>query len=193
MPGRIPSLSPLVLPSALLALVLAAGDAHAHRLDAQAFILPNHQIQIEAWFSNGDAAQSATVQVFGAQGQRITEGHLNSQGIFIFPYGGADALKIVISAGAGHRKELSLQAGALAAPASEKAPASPVQGNELAPTPVPLAERDSGVPVKDVLLGIGFVLAVAAFVLSLRNAQKLRTLERFQERAPHPVREQDRE
>ncbi len=41
-----------------------------------------------------------------------------------------------------------------------------------------VAERDSGVPVKDVLVGVGFLLAVAAFLLSLRNAQKLRALAR---------------
>jgi hypothetical protein len=39
-----------------------------------------------------------------------------------------------------------------------------------------LVERDSGFPVKDLMVGVGFVLAAAAFILSLRNAQKLRRL-----------------
>jgi nickel transport protein len=185
MPGRISYLSPLILSTALLALVLAAGDAHAHRLDAQAFVLPNHQIQIESWFSNGDAATNASVQVFGAHGQLLTEGQLNPQGIFVFPYGDADHLKIVISAGAGHRKELALSISALTAAASapEKATKSSVRDNAATPTPVPLAERAAGFPVKDVLIGIGFLLALAAFVLSVRNAQKLRALGRLYERA----------
>jgi hypothetical protein len=34
------------------------------------------------------------------------------------------------------------------------------------------------VSVKDVLVGVGFLLAVAAFVLSLRNARQLRELQR---------------
>ena len=43
---------------------------------------------------------------------------------------------------------------------------------------VPLAERESGTTVKDVLVGVGFLLALAGFVLSLRNAQKLRAMGR---------------
>jgi hypothetical protein len=52
----------------------------------------------------------------------------------------------------------------------------PVPANEVSPFPAPLAERDSGIPVKDVLIGVSFLLAVAAFALSLRNAKKLRAL-----------------
>jgi nickel transport protein len=179
MPGRITYLSPLALSTALLALVLTADNAYAHRLDAQAFVLPNHHIQIESWFSTGEAAKDARVQVFGAQGQLLAEGQMNQQGIFVFPYGDAQQLKVVVSAGAGHRKELTLSLDALtpAASASEKATHASVPENAVLPAPVPLAERDSGLPIKDVLVGVGFLLALAAFVLSLRNARKLRTLE----------------
>jgi len=41
---------------------------------------------------------------------------------------------------------------------------------------VPLAERDTRAPLKDVVIGVGFLLALAAFLLSIRNAQKLRAL-----------------
>jgi len=156
---------PVLLP-ALLAAVVSARAAHAHRLDAQIFVLPNRTIQVESWFTGGEAAKGAKVQVFGAQEQLLTEGQLNGQGIFLFSYGDTLPHTVVISAGAGHRRVLSIAAGALDSPA-----------------PVPLAERDPGSTVKDVLVGVGFVLALAAFVQSLRNAQKLRALERPSEKA----------
>src|SRR5438445_13021724 len=104
MPGRITPLRfPALLP-ALLATFLAAPNAHAHRLDAQIFVLPDQRIQVESWFSSGDAAKGAKVQVFGAQEQLLTEGQLNEQGVFVFSYGDVAPQTVVISAGAGHRR-----------------------------------------------------------------------------------------
>jgi hypothetical protein len=168
MSGRITPLSPPALFTALLASFLAARDVHAHRLDAQVFILPNQKVQVESWFSDGDPAKGAKVQVFGAQEQFIAEGHLNEQGVFVFSCGEVPPRTVVISAGAGHRKVVSLPAGG---------------AKEDSPAPLPLAERDSGGPVKDVLVGVGFLLALAGFVLSVRNAQKLRALGRPSEKA----------
>jgi hypothetical protein len=178
MPGRISPLSPCAFLGAVLMAFVAEGKVQAHRLDAQVFMLPGGRIQVESWFSNGDAAKGARVQVFGPREQLLHEGQLNEQGIFLLPSTDADRLKIVISAGAGHRKELSVSPHDLAlvvtAMANDKH--SPVPTHEVSPIPAPLAERDSGIPVKDVLIGVSFLLAVAAFALSLRNAKKLRAL-----------------
>jgi hypothetical protein len=181
MPGRIRPLSLMVRLSALAALILAASSAHAHRLDAQVFLLPNRKVQVESWFSNGEAAKGAKVQVFSAREKLITEGQLNEQGVFIFPCGDIDPRTVVISAGAGHRKVLSLSAsfpvGDVAGTAQDQDWAA--RPNGVSSAPVPLAGRDPGSPVKDVLVGVGFLLALAAFVLSVRNARKLRALARL--------------
>ena len=175
MSGRITPLSTAVLLSALAATFSAAQEARAHRLDGQLFLLPNRKIQVESWFSNGDAAKGAKVQVYGAQNELVGEGELNDQGVFVFPLGDIDPRAVIISAGAGHRKVLTLAAKVLeraaAAPENNGHSAGP---NGVSTTAVPLAERDSAGPIKDVLVGVGFLLALAAFVLSIRNAQKLR-------------------
>jgi hypothetical protein len=183
MPGRIRFLSRLSFCTLLVSL-FAAGEAFAHRLDAQVFLRPNRQIQVESWFSSGDAAKGAKVQVFGAQDQLIVEGQLNDQGIFVFSYGDTDPCKVVISAGAGHRKEVLISPAALARAAAATAmhENSEVRAGGDSPAPVPLAERDAGAPLKDVLVGVSFLLAVAAFVLSVRNAHKLRLLGQPNER-----------
>jgi nickel transport protein len=184
MRGRISVVSPLVLFHAPLAALLVVGDAHAHRLDAQIFALPNREIQVESWFSSGDAAKGARVQVFDRQDQLIVEGQLNEQGIFVFSYGDTDPCRVVISAGAGHRKEVSISPTALARSVAATTTHNDLQVRAIGNPPalVPLAERDSGPPLKDVLVGVSFLLALAAFVLSLRNAQKLRLLRQPNER-----------
>src|SRR5438105_7612564 len=119
--GRINSLNPPVFLGAVLMSFLAAGEVQAHRLDAQVFMLPDLKIQVESWFSNGEAAKGARVQVFGAGEQLLHDGQLNEQGILLLPFTDVDRLKIVISAGAGHRKELSVSPNALAPVATERA------------------------------------------------------------------------
>jgi hypothetical protein len=42
---------------------------------------------------------------------------------------------------------------------------------------VPIGVHDADVPVKDMVVGISFLLALGAFLLSLRNARRLKKLE----------------
>src|SRR6516162_1320480 len=91
---------------ALLGLLACAGSAEAHRLDAQAF-LRGGQLQVEAWFSSGEPAGGARVQVYKGD-QVIAEGEMDQKGIFICPLKKGGALRIVVSAGLEHRKELQV-------------------------------------------------------------------------------------
>jgi hypothetical protein len=141
----------------LLASVVAlivANPVHAHRLDAQADLLPDHKIRVQSWFSNGDVPHGARVEVYGAAGQLLSEGQLDDKGEFIFSFDRPEEFRIVVSAGEGHRKEITV---------------SPL---------IPLADRHSGDTFKDVLVGLSFVMALAALVLSVRNARHLRTNHR---------------
>src|SRR5437870_13827664 len=101
---------------ALLALLVAlgtAGDVQAHRLDVQAFVRPGRQVQIESWFSSGEPARGARVQVFRADEQLLAEGTMDKDGVYVFSFTNAESLRVVISAGTGHRKELLLSANEL--------------------------------------------------------------------------------
>ena len=177
MRGRSRSLTVLLL--ALLAVPISARPAHAHRLDAQAFLLPDQQVQIQSWFDNGNVPRGATVQVFHANGQLLAEGRLDEKGHFLFAFAAAEPLRVVVSAGGGHRKEVTLSAADLeqATGAGAKVPDASTTGQTTS-NPVPLPDRSPEVAirerVKDVLIGVGFLLAAAALFLSVRNAQKLR-------------------
>jgi nickel transport protein len=161
MPGRFALLTP---PALLLVLAVPAA-VQAHGLDAQAFSMPDGKVQIESWFTNGDVPHQAQVQVFRPDGGLLTEGRLDEKGTFVFSGPRAEALRVVVTAGPGHRKELEI-------PAEKPAPTAPPAAK------IPLTDARPRETIKDVLVGLGFLLALAAFVLSLRNARHLRELRR---------------
>jgi hypothetical protein len=155
--------------TSLLALALVptlAGNAQAHRLDAEAKVRPDRTVQIEAWFDlTGDPAQHAHVQVSRLDGHLVTEGRTSERGVFVFtPPPDAETLRAVISAGQGHVKELTLLLTGLEGSSSAGTDA-------IVPHPVEF-------PVKDVLIGLGLLTAIAALALSMRNARQLRELAR---------------
>jgi nickel transport protein len=156
-------------------LLAGAGTAQAHRLDAQVFLLPDRKVQVESWYSTGEAARGAVVQVLRADRSLLLEGKLDDRGIFVFEVPAPETLTIVVSAGMGHRKELTIAGESFARmPSSDPQSSGPAASG---PEPVPLADRSSAFPAKDVLLGIAFVLATAAFVMSLRNQRRLREMD----------------
>ena len=120
--------------------------------------------------------KTGQVEVSGAGGDVLVKGHLSSQGLFLFDAPEAQPLQVVVEAGEGHRAEVAIRPEEfLAAAVPEKAAPA-----ETAPGP---PRHDEPFPVKDALTGAGLLIAVAAFVLSLRNARALRDL-RHAERRP---------
>jgi cobalt/nickel transport system permease protein len=191
--------APSSLPALLLAIftvLLAAGPAHAHRLDAAYTVLSDRQVRIESWFDLSNVPpKGATVQVFRPGQRLLVEGRLDEKGFFVFHYSEVEPLEVIVSAGAGHRKAFTIPAERLEAqdvanPArgGRQPPVAKEQGADAprAPkAPETFRATDAGDAwrerIKDVLLGVGFLLAVAAFLLSWRNARKLRSLEQRNE------------
>jgi cobalt/nickel transport system permease protein len=175
-------------PSALLLLAVlgmlwAATPAHAHRLEADYRVRPDGQVQVESWFDlGGNAPAGARVQVFRPNGDVLAEGALDEQGIFVFAPQAVEDLRVVVSAGAGHRAELAISQFAL----PQGLPASAATTAGAAAPPTPMIDRTYQIPYKEILAGFGFLLGLAAFVLSLRNMRQLRELKRAQERGVQP-------
>jgi nickel transport protein len=184
----------------VLLLLAGASPVCAHRLDAQCFVRPGWKVQVESWFETGDSPRGAHVQVFGADGQLLTEGKLDSQGIFVFPFPAAESLRVVVLAGGGHRAEVKVPATELSrmatctcvaalAPGPWPLRASLLvvpmrQAGELPSTAQeamekPLADRSASFPITGAVTGVGFLLAVAV-IFSWRTARRARTSD-------HPV------
>jgi hypothetical protein len=172
MPRPNRSLKLLVLLIAVIALFATASVAQAHRLDAQAFLLPGNKLQVEGWFSSGEPARGAVVRIHGTEEHLICEGKLDDQGIFVCTLKQREPLYIVVIAGAEHRKELHVSV-----------PEGMVQTSQ----PLTLADRNASAPFRDIVIGLAFLLALAAFVMAYRSSRRITGLmERLKNESDKP-------
>ncbi len=176
---------PPLLLLAILSTLLAANPAQAHRLDAGYFVLPDRQVRIESWFDLGGIPHGAKVQVFRPSRELLAEGQLDANGYFVFHFTEAEPLEVIVSAGAGHRKtfvipreELEQTHDPTVTP--EAVPAGGAK-ESFRPAGSEAAWRERS---KDALLGITFLLALAAFVLGWRNGRKLKSIRQTDDPEP---------
>jgi cobalt/nickel transport system permease protein len=160
---------------AALTMLCAVSPAHAHRLDASFSVGADHQIKIESWFNPGGAAKGAKVQVFRPGPRLLAEGQLDENGQFVFSFVEAEPLEVIVSDGAGHRKSFVISQEKLEPSAKLPDPSDPSSGSGPLQRMDPDAARRER--FKDALLGISFLLALGAFLLSWRNARKLKSLQ----------------
>jgi cobalt/nickel transport system permease protein len=167
---------PVALVLAALGLFGAPGRASAHRLEAEYKVLPDRRVRVESWFDlTNDVPKAAAVRVYRADGTLLTEGNTDADGAYTFSCDRPEPLRVVVNAGAGHQKELMIPEKALSG--------APKDTNGI-PKADPGPEREGSRPdrtdqhLKDAVTGVGFVLALAAFLMSLWNARRLRELSR---------------
>jgi hypothetical protein len=183
--GRTAPLNLAALLGTLFVLLTLPPVVRAHRLEAEYRVLTGG-VQIESWFDlTGETPKGAQVQVFRPDGRLLTEGRIGEGGYF-FKVDKAESLRVVVSAGAGHRKELVIPAAELERPVgtSERLDSSGTNSSSTPPALLPFADRSTRVSLKDILTGVSFLLAAAAFVLSIRNARRLRELSRQSDEPP---------
>lgn len=167
--GRFAGVRPAVFLLGMFVLTASAGRASAHRLGVDVRVLEDHRIEVSGYFDLGGPARGALVQVYRDDGSVLAEGRTDDAGIFLFTPNTVEKLRIVVNAGVGHVKTIELSRETLARVLDDSTPSA---------EPRPLVEHEQGVTIKDVAMGIGCVLALAAFVLSVRNARQLRELRR---------------
>ncbi len=195
-PARAVAPPPTLFLLAVLGLFATAGPAHAHRLDAGYAVRPDGQVQVESWFDIGGAPPSgARVQVLGPNGDELVKGTLDDQGIFVFRPPEVEDLKVVVSAGGGHRAEFTIPASALLqppaakptpsadkaetpSPAPPQAPADAASPGPASEQPKPMLDHESPTPYKEIVTGLAFLFGLAGFVLGLLNLRELRALRK---------------
>lgn len=140
-------------------LLAAPTSAFAHRLIAEAKEIDTQRrvIRVEAWYETEDPAEEAVVKVLREDDSVLVEGKMSAKGIFTFAYDKAEPLRILIT-DLGHRATIRLQAEDLRAD----------------PTPREVPQQDRW---RDLAVGVALILAVAAFVLSVQTARRVRELD----------------
>jgi len=155
--------------AALLILVIPAGPAWAHRLKGEYKVLPGQKVRVEGWFDlTAASAAGAIVQAIRENGTILAEGKLDEKGTFSFAFVGPEPLRIVISAGAGHREVLRVSPDELQAGIS-----AGVRRDAKDPAEPDSADRSPSVGrlVLKAITGIGAVTAIAIFALAWRRQQ----------------------
>jgi nickel transport protein len=187
MPCRNTALTPPALLLALALLLAFAGAARAHRLEADYRIRADGKIQIEAWFDIGGAPpRGAHVEVLHADSRMLAEGQLDEQGIYVFSIDELVTLQIVVSAGAGHRKELHIPVEALVRNRVGIALATTGTGDPVFTTGIvhllgtsnannpvgSLVDRSPRIGFSNLLLGVSLLLLVALLATAFRRGRQ---------------------
>lgn len=147
----------------LLVLLAVAVPVWAHRLEATfKVLLPEKKVRIESWFDiTEDPAKGAKVKVLRGDDSVLAEGQIDEKGFFTFDFAKPEALRVVVTADDGHRHEL------------------PIPETAFQPSAAPTKrDHEMSVSIRDVVSGVALLLALAAFVLSWRNARQLRALRK---------------
>lgn len=141
-------------------LFLASSEARAHKLKVHYNREKNGKIRVDAFYdTTNDAMTSGTIKVYRKDGSLLVEGKPDQDGYFLFEPDSATEMRVVASDGAGHAAEVHIP---------PDGPGGSGQGDDY----------PHGPPWRDVVLGVGFLLALGAFVLSTRNARAIRELRR---------------
>jgi len=144
-----------------ICMFIVVGDAQAHRLDADSSVKLVQKVRIESFFTDDSRPRGAKIQIYRAEeSEPFKDGNLDDEGAFEF-IADAELLRVVIQAGEGHRKEMWI------APAVVDAS-----------SPLPPIEHKTSFPILESILGLCFLLALSAFILSLRNARRLREMRK---------------
>jgi hypothetical protein len=147
----------------LPALLFVAGEARAHKLEVKCKVLPDRQVQVSARYRvipRSIPAQDAEVRVFRRDGTTLVEGKTDDHGLFVFSWEDEEPLRVEVYQ-EGHVGKARVGSG-----------------------PEPEEESDWTQQIKDVLIGIALLLALAALGLGLRNARQLRELKKHQPPPP---------
>ena len=118
--GRLASSAVMIL-SALCLNALVAGPAGAHGVVVFAWV-EGGRVHVESKFSGGRKVRGGSVVVMDEQGNELLSGTTDDEGEFDFAVPAATDLKIVLSAGAGHRGEWSISAAEIEAAGGGKEP-----------------------------------------------------------------------
>ena len=89
-------------------LVLAAPlrtDAHALGADCK---VNGDRVELEAYYDDDTPARDANVRVQDARQHLVAEGRTDAEGRWSFARPGAGTYRVIVDAGAGHRKELTI-------------------------------------------------------------------------------------
>jgi nickel transport protein len=106
----------LILIFIFLIIIMINISAFAHKVNIFAYV-EGKKIYTESYFSDGKKCVNSNIEVFDNQGNKLLKGLTDEEGVFSFEVPPEDVvdgdLKIVLTAGIGHRAEYTIRADEL--------------------------------------------------------------------------------
>lgn len=161
----------------LLLLVLcgwATSPALAHRLSVDWQVVDQTLVLVGR--TDDEPAAGADVQIRSAAGAVLAEGSLDATGTYRWPLAATGDVTVVVDAGLGHRRTLTLAAAELRS-ATVPAPPTPFPATGAGSTRGRGSSDGSSPLAVRVVVGLTFLLAVAAVGMSFSNRRRLARLE----------------
>ena len=157
--------------SLICLLAMAPLPAWAHKVTVFAWV-EGDTVFTQSKFAGGRRAKGGRIEVYNSAGEKLLEGLSDDQGQFVFKASKPEALRIVLTAGAGHRGEWRVAAEEFAA-----ATVTPKPTVAAAAGIPPQTTTSTAVPADAVRLSSGELEALIEKVIERKLAPLLRRLE----------------
>jgi nickel transport protein len=180
-----PLLFSIVISVSLAVLPMMVGSALAHRVNVFAWV-EGDMIHVESKFSGGKKVKAGKISVMDPQGVELVSGRTNDQGKFSFKVPKRTDLKIVLTAGQGHRGEWTLRADEIkelpAGTALEKSTEKAMQpeGKET----ISITSMDSGTAAPETAIKPEELVAIIETVLDKKLKPITRMLADLRQEGP---------
>jgi len=187
----------VILALGIIASLTLASQVWAHKVNVFAWV-EGETVFVEGYYPGGKKAQNSLVEIYNSTGAKLLEGRTNQKGEFSFKIPAREDLRIVLTAGMGHKNDFTITAGDLGGsePSSDErlpktrekvaAPSSTtVDMGQLEQTIdqaldrklEPLIKlirntRKEGPGVTEIIGGIGYIFGLFGLVMYFRDRKK---------------------
>jgi nickel transport protein len=116
---------------ALIAFLTLPSQVWAHKVNVFAWV-EGDMVFVEGYYPGGKRAQNSLVEVFNSRGVKLLEGRTNQKGDFSFKIPAKEDLRIVLTAGMGHKNDFTITAGDLGGSESPSQEPEPEVSDKIA-------------------------------------------------------------
>jgi nickel transport protein len=186
-----------ILTLGIIASLTLPSQVWAHKVNVFAWV-EGDTVFVEGYYPGGKKAQDSLVEVFNSTGTKLLQGRTNQKGEFSFKVPAKEDLRIVLTAGMGHKNDFTITAGDLGGsePSSDE-PVPKTREKVVAPfsTTVDMGQleemidqaldrklepviklirntRKEGPGVTEIIGGIGYIFGLFGLVMYFRNRKE---------------------